>query len=237
MDQISLSQNSNVAASRFANSNAIQPQGKVTTSDSKNSETKTAAGNNVTISEEGKRLAEENSNNNSLQALTAAEQKEVEDLKQRNEKVRAHEQAHLAAAGRHALGGAHFSTQKGPDGNSYATSGHVSVDISKEKDPEATIAKMRIIRRAALAPANPSSADRQIAARASMIEQEARTEINSLNEPEVPEAETASNLYDIEDNRENKESSGDQGTSSSFTAKLKESNSTPKQNFSTSVLA
>ena len=59
----------------------------------------------------------------------------------------------------------------------YAVSGEVKTDTSKERDPEATIRKMQKVRRAALAPAQPSAQDRSVAAQASQIEAEARIEL------------------------------------------------------------
>ena len=48
----------------------------------------------------------------------------------------------------------------------YATTGEVSVDTSAiPNDPEASIEKMRTVIAAALAPAEPSSQDRQVAAK------------------------------------------------------------------------
>ncbi len=44
-------------------------------------------------------------------------------------------------------------------------------------DPQATIAKMQQVRRAALAPAEPSAQDRRVAARASEQERRARAEL------------------------------------------------------------
>ncbi len=110
-------------------------------------------------------------------ALTAEELKQLAQLKSRDREVRAHEQAHLSVAGQYASGGASFSLQRGPDGNSYAIGGEVPIDSSSESTPESTIQKMRTIRRAALAPADPSGPDRQIAAQASAKELQARQEI------------------------------------------------------------
>lgn len=109
--------------------------------------------------------------------LTAQQQQEVAKLKKRDAEVKAHEQAHLATAGQYAAGGASFAYQTGPDGRRYAVGGEVPIDISKESTPEATIQKMQIVARAALAPANPSPADRNIAARAAMIQSQARGEL------------------------------------------------------------
>jgi len=109
--------------------------------------------------------------------LEEQELKELQQLKIRDTEVRTHEQAHLSAVGRYARGGASFTYQRGPDGGSYAISGEVGIDVAKESTPEATINKMQTIKRAALAPANPSAADKQIAARASALEAQARQEL------------------------------------------------------------
>lgn len=109
--------------------------------------------------------------------LNQTEQQEVRDLKNRDREVRAHEAAHLAAAGQYASGGASYTYQQGPDGKRYAVGGEVPINVGKERTPEETIQKMQIVRRAALAPANPSGADRQIAAKASQNEAQARQEI------------------------------------------------------------
>lgn len=111
------------------------------------------------------------------QELDDADIKQLKELQKRDTEVRAHEAAHLAAAGQHAAGGASFTFQTGPDGRRYAVGGEVPIDMSKESTPEATIQKMQTVKRAALAPANPSSADRQIAARATMKISEASSEI------------------------------------------------------------
>lgn len=110
--------------------------------------------------------------------LTPEDKQEVLTLKNRDREVRAHEMAHLSAAGPYAQGGAHFEYQRGPDGKRYAVGGEVAIDTSEvSNDPNATIQKMRIVRKAALAPSNPSAADRSIAAKASQIEAKARQEI------------------------------------------------------------
>lgn len=106
--------------------------------------------------------------------------------------MRSHEQAHLAAAGQYAAGGASFSYITGPDGKRYADSGSVPIDTGREKTPEATIQKMRTIKRAALAPANPSAADRQIAAQAARTEGQAIRERHSEQAKNSTETQNAS---------------------------------------------
>jgi len=116
--------------------------------------------------------------------LTEAEQKQVEELRDRDREVRTHEQAHKAAAGQYATSGPTYSYQTGPDGKRYAVGGQVGIDLSTEETPDQTIAKMAVVRRAALAPAEPSSQDRKVAAQASQIANEARAEKARLQQEE-----------------------------------------------------
>lgn len=96
---------------------------------------------------------------------------EVTRLSATDRHVRAHEQAHLAAAGPYATGGPSYSYATGPDGNQYAVAGDVTLDVSPVSgDPEATIQKAKVIEAAANAPADPSSQDRAVAAEAAMME-------------------------------------------------------------------
>jgi hypothetical protein len=105
-----------------------------------------------------------------------AHAEEVRALAKRDAEVRAHEQAHAAAGGAFA-GAPSYSYQRGPDGRSYAVSGEVPIDVSAiSGDPEATIQKMRQVKRAALAPRDPSDADRAIAATADAMITAARSE-------------------------------------------------------------
>ena len=109
----------------------------------------------------------------------------VRSLQARDQQVRAHEQAHLAASGGLATSGASYTYQKGPDGVSYAIGGEVSIDISTGRTPEETIARAITIRAAALAPVDPSGQDRAVAAAASQLEQQARGELLSKASEEL----------------------------------------------------
>ena len=105
--------------------------------------------------------------------LTPEEQREVEKLRAIDRKVKAHEMAHLAAAGPYARG-VYFSYVRGPDGVLYAVAGEVKLDVSKvPNDPDATIKKAEIIERAALAPADPSPQDYAVAAKARAMKMQA----------------------------------------------------------------
>ncbi|WP_050898062.1 putative metalloprotease CJM1_0395 family protein [Nitrospirillum viridazoti] len=98
--------------------------------------------------------------------LSDAQQQQVDKLKTVDRAVRAHEAAHKAAGGPYA-GSESFTFTTGPDGQHYATAGEVAIDIgSIQGDPQATITKLETVRRAALAPADPSGQDRAVAAQA-----------------------------------------------------------------------
>lgn len=110
--------------------------------------------------------------------LSPEARKQLAELKARDTQVRAHEAAHLSAGGGVVRGGASFSYQRGPDGGMYAVGGEVSIDASPVPDnPRATIAKAQQIRAAALAPADPSSQDRKVAAAAAAMASQAATEL------------------------------------------------------------
>ncbi len=120
-----------------------------------------------------------------LQQPNSPEAKQLAELKSRDREVRTHEQAHIAAGGRHITSGAQFQFQRGPDGQLYAVGGEVGIDTSPVPgDPLATLEKAETIRRAALAPAQPSSQDRNVASRATAMAAEARAELLMVNQTE-----------------------------------------------------
>ncbi|MFA7327278.1 MAG: putative metalloprotease CJM1_0395 family protein [Candidatus Kapaibacterium sp.] len=117
--------------------------------------------------------------------LSESDKKRVQELKKIDREVRTHEQAHLAASGGLARGGASFTYTKGPDGRKYATGGEVSIEISPvEGKPEETIRRMQQVRKAALAPANPSGQDRSVAAKATREEAKTRAELSKPQDDE-----------------------------------------------------
>jgi hypothetical protein len=129
-------------------------------------------------SRDGHKEPRQDSNKDPQMGLTPQEQAVVHQLQARDREVRAHEQAHMSAGGQHA-GGASYSYEMGPDGKRYAVGGEVPIDASEASSPEATIQKARTIRKAALAPAKPSAADRQVASKATAMEQKARQELQA----------------------------------------------------------
>ncbi|GMG81839.1 hypothetical protein LNKW23_10520 [Paralimibaculum aggregatum] len=104
------------------------------------------------------------------------------ELAARDRKVRAHETAHARVGGRHA-GQPRYEFAVGPDGKRYAIGGQVQIDVSTSpQDPAATIAKMQVVRAAALAPADPSPADRRVAQLAERLMRAAQADLHAMSE-------------------------------------------------------
>ena len=125
--------------------------------------------------------------------LSESEERQVRKLQKRDREVRAHEHAHMAAGAGVVQGGASFTYQRGPDGRNYAVGGEVKIDTSSESDPDDTIRKMQQVKRAALAPAEPSGTDRAVAAQAGRIEAQARQEKTKLEKEEQQAAQNEEN--------------------------------------------
>jgi hypothetical protein len=129
--------------------------------------------------------------------LSEQDQRTVERLRKRDAEVRQHEQAHMSAGGAHA-GGASYEFQTGPDGKQYAVGGEVPIDLSREQDPQATISKMEVVKRAALAPADPSPQDLRVAQQAEQIRSEAQSE---LSRGDTKSAKGAKGAKEAEDSK------------------------------------
>ena len=115
--------------------------------------------------------------------LTIEQQEELLQLQQRDQEVRVHEQQHASVGGQH-TGAPSYEYETGPDGKQYVVEGSVSADLSPiAGDPNATIEKMQQVKAAALAPAEPSSADKNAAARADQLIVEARAELQQASDP------------------------------------------------------
>ena len=126
----------------------------------------------------------------------------ISELQSRDREVRSHEAAHASAGGSLVVSGPSFTYQRGPDGRSYAIGGEVQIDVSPvANDPEATLKKSEQIRRAALAPADPSAQDLRVASNASQLASKARVEIAVLRREEAQLEEKEKEL-EAEQNRE-----------------------------------
>ena len=132
--------------------------------------------------------------------LSEEDQRQVQQLKQRDQEVRAHERAHMAAGADLVQGGASFTFERGPDGKMYAVGGEVKIDTSPENDPDQTIRKMQQVKRAALAPAEPSGTDQSVAAQAGQVEAQARQEKNKAEDGEF-DAQTPESQQDRQASR------------------------------------
>src|SRR5215813_8587738 len=112
------------------------------------------------------------------QELETTARRALESLRQRDQEVRLHEQAHLLAAGPYAKGAPSYTYQTGPDGQRYAVGGEVPIDLSTVPgNPQATLQKALTVRRAALAPTDPSEADQAVAAQATALAAQAQQEL------------------------------------------------------------
>lgn len=126
---------------------------------------------------------------------------EIRELSRRDTEVRAHERAHSSVGGQY-TGAASYGYKTGPDGVRYAVGGEVSITLpSLNGDPEQAIRAAEQVRRAALAPAEPSEQDRRVAASASQVIIQARAEAQRqqqeaerLERVELNEAEKAREL-------------------------------------------
>ncbi|GGC94784.1 putative metalloprotease CJM1_0395 family protein [Vreelandella lutescens] len=108
--------------------------------------------------------------------LAPEEIQQLEQLKQTDREVRQHEMAHQTVGAPY-TGGATYEYEVGPDGKRYAVAGEVSIDYGPVPgDPQATVEKMQTVIAAALAPADPSPKDLQVAAQARQYLLEAKLE-------------------------------------------------------------
>ena len=110
--------------------------------------------------------------------LTPEQEAQIRALQRRDAEVRAHEQAHASVGGRYA-GMPKYDTVRGPDDRIYAVGGEVEIDLTPVTgDPAATIDKMEVVKRAALAPMEPSAQDRRVAQKADQLRIEAQRDLH-----------------------------------------------------------
>ncbi len=119
--------------------------------------------------------------------LTQAEKQQVAKLQAADTEVKAHEQAHLAASGGLNASAPSYEYQTGPDGKKYAVAGEVNVSASESSNPEANLKNAEQLKRAALAPANPSAQDKAVARHADQMIMQAQQEIAAENQAKIKE--------------------------------------------------
>lgn len=102
--------------------------------------------------------------------LSPEDLRRIAELKRTDAEVRTHEQAHINAGRGLITSGPNYEYTYGPDGKQYAVSGEVGIDTSAEREAQANINKGQRIQDAALAPADPSAQDYQVAATGRQLE-------------------------------------------------------------------
>ncbi len=95
-------------------------------------------------------------------------QSDVRKLINWENNVKQHEQAHMAVGGG-LVSTARFSYTLGPDGKRYVSGGEVSISIPSSENEEDNLNTLERVKRAALAPADPSPQDIKTAAMASAL--------------------------------------------------------------------
>ena len=128
-------------------------------------------------------------------------EKELQEYAAIEKKVIAHEQAHKAAGGQY-TGAINYDKTQAPDGKQYIVGGDVSIDISEENTPEKTITKMQVVKSAAMAPADPSPQDRQVASTATQIEMSARQELSEQSRTDVQATQGKNEVSKTEEKKE-----------------------------------
>lgn len=137
--------------------------------------------------------------NKSEEDLNSEEKAQLNELKKTDREVKTHEQAHMSAAGGVATSTPKYEYEKGPDGKMYAVGGEVNIKMAEESSPEQTIEKAEQVKKAALAPSDPSGQDRSVAQKADQMIQKAKAAYKSQQtDPEQ------TNLKDDTKNKEQK---------------------------------
>lgn len=102
----------------------------------------------------------------------------IQERREIDKAVTKHEEDHHRVAGGLARSNCVYETETGEDGQQYRRAGHVMIDMTEEKDPKKTVAKMKQVRDAALAPegnvlAPLSEQDKKVANKATEKEKQA----------------------------------------------------------------
>lgn len=163
----------NTFNTNYAQSYALNEQkANGTENDAKNSVEKSDTSNKTSDNKENQK------GQKAPNELSEAERRVVSELAATDAHVRAHEAAHMGAGGG-LTSPASYTYERGPDNKMYAVAGEVGISAGEGKTPEETLGKAQQIRRAALAPSDPSPQDLKVAARASSMEMNARAQIMS----------------------------------------------------------
>ncbi len=211
VDNVQLPQVPEVAK-LFASNNAKETNPRGSQTAAENSPPQSTPNNNPQLvngteddSKNSKQDGQQNAEQDSSQSKQPSanqdpqEQQQIRQLSSRDREVKAHEQAHSSVGGQF-TGAPSFVYEKGPNGVLYAVAGEVSISTSEVPgDPEASIAKLETVVRAALAPSDPSSQDLRVAASAVASAENLRALINkdaSASEADSTDKNTTTNAED-----------------------------------------
>ena len=141
-----------------------------------NADNSVSSGDKTSNAENNTQNNDKNAGQKNIGELSLEEQRIVTELQAADTNVRAHEAAHMAAGGG-LTSPASYTYERGPDNKMYAVAGEVGISTGEGNTPQESLNKAQTIRRAALAPADPSPQDLKVAAQAASMEMSARAQI------------------------------------------------------------
>ena len=141
-----------------------------------NADNSVSSGDKTANAENNTQNNDKNAGQKNIGELSMEEQRIVTELQAADTNVRAHEAAHMAAGGG-LTSPASYTYERGPDNKMYAVAGEVGISTGEGNTPQESLNKAQTIRRAALAPADPSPQDLKVAAQAASMEMSARAQI------------------------------------------------------------
>lgn len=141
-----------------------------------NADNSVSNGDKTANAENNTQNDDKNAGQKNIGELSLEEQRIVTELQAADTNVRAHEAAHMAAGGG-LTSPASYTYERGPDNKMYAVAGEVGISTGEGNTPQESLNKAQTIRRAALAPADPSPQDLKVAAQAASMEMSARAQI------------------------------------------------------------
>ena len=203
-----------------------------------NADNSVSSGDKTANAENNTQNNDKNAGQKNIGELSREEQRIVSELQAADTNVRAHEAAHMAAGGG-LTSPASYTYERGPDNKMYAVAGEVGISTSEGNTPQESLNKAQTIRRAALAPADPSPQDLKVAAQAASMEMSARAQImqekmeqNSQNPNNSNETSAGNSTANSADNS-NVNSTENSNTNS--TENSKENSRIPSINHSSST--
>lgn len=167
-----------------------------------NADNSVSSGDKTANAENNTQNNDKNAGQKNIGELSLEEQRIVTELQAADTNVRAHEAAHMAAGGG-LTSPASYTYERGPDNKMYAVAGEVGISTGEGNTPQESLNKAQTIRRAALAPADPSPQDLKVAAQAASMEMSARAQI--MQEKMAQNSQNTNNSGDgsVENSTEN----------------------------------